>query len=61
VDVRFPDGTVIRALALSERQAQNPERDYGLYLDAAWRPKWNADMVDWEDFVIRDVFDYVDF
>ena len=50
VDVRFPDGTVIRALRVSERKAENPERDYGLYLDAAWRPAWKADVIDWQDF-----------
>ena len=50
VEVHFPDGTMIRALALSERKPEDPERDYGLYLDAAWHPTWKADIVDWEDF-----------
>jgi len=67
VDVRFPDGTVIRAIPLSKRQVEDPERDYSLYLDAAWCPTWNPDIVDWEDFglpnnagrVMRDVVDSV--
>lgn len=50
MNVRFPDGTVVRALALSDRKANDPERDYGLYLDAAWCPTWEADVVQWEDF-----------
>lgn len=50
MDVRFPDGTVVRALALSERKEKDPSRDYGLYFDPAWRPTWEADVVEWEDF-----------
>ncbi|MBI2000314.1 MAG: hypothetical protein HYS69_03830 [candidate division NC10 bacterium] len=50
MDVRFPDGTLVRAFALSERKAENPDRDYGLYFDPAWRPTWEADVVEWEDF-----------
>ena len=34
--VRFPDGTVVTACSLSERRESNPERDFGLYMDAAW-------------------------
>ena len=48
--VRFPDGTVVKGLALRERKEQDPDRDYGLYLDAGWRPTWPATLVDWEDF-----------
>jgi hypothetical protein len=43
--VRFPDGTVVKALALRERKEQDPDRDYGLYLDAGWRPTWPATLV----------------
>ncbi len=48
--VRFPDGTVVTASALPERLADNPGRDFGLYLDAAWRPTWDAETIDWPDF-----------
>jgi hypothetical protein len=50
VDVRFPDGTVIRALGLSERKVEDRDRDYGLYFDPAWRPTWPSDVVEWENF-----------
>ena len=46
VDVRFPDGTVIRALVLSERKVEDRGRDYGLYFDPAWRPTWPSDVVE---------------
>jgi hypothetical protein len=48
--VQFPDGTRITALGLYERDEQNSGRDYGLYFDPAWRPTWEADLIDWEDF-----------
>lgn len=57
MDVRFPDGTVVRALALSERKAEDPDRGYGLYFDPKWRPSWEADLVDWEDFGLPGDFD----
>jgi hypothetical protein len=47
--VRFPDGTLVRASALSERRERDPQRDYGLYLDPGWRPTWPADVVPWKD------------
>jgi hypothetical protein len=50
VDVRFPDGTVVAALSLSDRREKDPSRDYGLYFDPKWRPTWPADVVEWEDF-----------
>ena len=49
-EVRFPDGTLITARALSERQVDAPNRDFGLYLDRRWAPSWPAVVVDWEDF-----------
>jgi protein-tyrosine phosphatase len=57
VDVRSPDGTVIRALALSQRREDHPDRDYGLYFDPKWRPTWEADLVDWEDFGLPEDFE----
>lgn len=50
--VRFPDGTVVTACSLAERRESNPERDFGLYMDAAWRPKWDAYVIQWADFGI---------
>lgn len=48
--VLFPDGTGIEACALSARQDDRAERDFGLYLDPAWEPTWDADLIDWPDF-----------
>jgi len=48
--VRFPDGTAIRASSISDRCVDDPERRFGLYLDAQWQPTWPAEVVDWEDF-----------
>jgi hypothetical protein len=48
--VTLPDGTPIRACALAERRALDPERDFGLYLDPAWEPDWPSELVDWPDF-----------
>jgi protein-tyrosine phosphatase len=48
--VCFPDGTVVTACSLAERRESNPKRDFGLYLDAAWRPTWDAHVVEWPDF-----------
>ena len=48
--VTFPDGSRVRASALADRQADDPERAYGLYLDARWAPTWPADVIAWPDF-----------
>lgn len=48
--VCFPDGTRVRASSISERRVDDPERTFGLYLDAQWQPTWPATLVDWEDF-----------
>lgn len=48
--VRFPDGSTVQAVGLRDRRPAKPDRDYGLYLDASWRPTWRADVIDWEDF-----------
>jgi hypothetical protein len=48
--VCFPDTTCITASPLSARQVDNPERDFGLYMDASWAPTWDAELIDWPDF-----------
>jgi len=48
-EVRFPDGTLVRASALEDREANAVWRGYGLYLDARWAPTWPAAVVDWPD------------
>ena len=50
MNVRFPDGTCITASPLGERNADNSDRDFGLYMDPAWAPSWNAELIDWPDF-----------
>jgi hypothetical protein len=48
--VRFPDGTTVEAVGIRERCPDKAERNYGFYLDASWRPTWNADVIEWEDY-----------
>ena len=48
--VEFPDGTQVKASSISERRIDDPERTYGLYLDAHWEPTWPATVIAWEDF-----------
>jgi rhodanese/phosphatase family protein len=48
--VRFPDGTRVRAASLADRRTDDPDRAYGLYLDARWAPNWPADVIAWPDF-----------
>lgn len=48
--VCFPDNTCITASPLSARQVDDPERDFGLYMDASWAPTWDAELIDWPDF-----------
>jgi len=50
VDVRFPDGISIAASSLSARQEDSSDRDFGLYMDPAWAPTWEAELIDWPDF-----------
>lgn len=52
--VAFPDGSRVRAAALADRRADDPERAYGLYLDDAWAPSWPADVTAWPDFGLPD-------
>ena len=46
----FPDDTCITALPLSARQENDADRDFGLYMDPAWAPTWEAELIDWPDF-----------
>ena len=48
--VCFPDNTCIIASPLAARQEDNPDRDFGLYMDASWAPTWDAELIDWPDF-----------
>jgi protein-tyrosine phosphatase len=50
VIVTFPDGSRVRASSIRERRTDDPQRSYGLYLDARWQPSWPADVIEWEDF-----------
>ena len=50
MDVTLPDGARVRACEIAERVVDDPERAFGLYLDAAWSPTWEAEVVDWPDF-----------
>jgi len=47
-EVRFPDGTHVRASPLRDRAAA--ECDFGLYMDARWAPTWPGALIDWQDF-----------
>jgi len=48
--VRFPDGTIVLASALEARVEVDENRDFGLYMDPAWAPTWDAELIDWPDF-----------
>jgi hypothetical protein len=48
--VRFPEGTIVDAVGIGERDPDRSDRDYGFYLDARWRPTWDADVIQWEDY-----------
>jgi hypothetical protein len=50
VEVRFPDGTRVRARPLAERDADEGWRTFGLYCDPGWAPDWPAESIDWPDF-----------
>ncbi len=49
-EIRFPDGTVVRACGVASRDENAAWREFGLYLDAAWEPDWPAVVIDWPDF-----------
>ena len=57
-EVRFPDGTVVRASSLAAREHNAGWRDHGLYLEHRWQPSWPARVVDWPDFGLP--LDHVD-
>jgi len=48
--VEFPDGTQVLASGWFDRKQNEPEPDYGLYLDPMWTPEWPAEHLDWPDF-----------
>jgi hypothetical protein len=48
--VSFPDGTKVRAASLRERREHDSWRDFGLYLDSAWRPSWQSALISWKNF-----------
>ena len=50
VMVCFPNNTCITASPLAARKDDNPDRDFGLYMDASWAPTWDAELIDWPDF-----------
>jgi hypothetical protein len=50
VRVVFPDGTAVDACGLRDRRTENPDRDFGLYMDRRWEPAWPAELIEWEDF-----------
>lgn len=49
-EIRFPDGTIVRGCGLAARDENQGWRDFGLYLDAQWRPEWDAVVLEWPDF-----------
>jgi len=48
--VRFPDGTEVTASPLCARRQEDPDRDFGLYMDPSWAPTWEAELIEWPDF-----------
>ena len=48
--VTFPDGTEVRGASLDSRRCNDRWRQFGLYLDPAWRPTWPAVTIAWPDF-----------
>ena len=48
--VTLPDGTSIIGSPLTARLEDNPDRDFGLYMDPSWAPTWDAELIDWPDF-----------
>lgn len=50
--LRLPDGTEVVAVSYDAADPHACERppDYGLYLDARWRPPWPHEHADWPDF-----------
>ena len=51
-EVRFPDGTLVRAAAITDRTVNRDWREFGLYADERWHPNWSASIIEWDDFGI---------
>lgn len=51
-EIRFPDRTIVRACGVASRTDNASWREFGLYLDAAWKPEWPAVILEWPDFGI---------
>jgi len=56
-EVRFRDGTIIRASSLPDRHVNADWRGFGLYADARWAPSWPAEVISWPDSGIPDRFE----
>jgi len=54
--VVLPDGTELMVVSFDESDAYGRERlpDFGLYLDARWRPPWPYENIAWPDFGVPD-------
>ena len=54
--VVLPDGTTLMAVSFDENDPYGRERlpDFGLYLDARWRPAWPYENIAWPDFGVPD-------
>jgi hypothetical protein len=50
LDVELPDGTIVRARPVAERDPHDAWRSFGLYCDPAWTPAWPAELIDWPDY-----------
>ncbi|MGH9173170.1 MAG: protein-tyrosine phosphatase family protein, partial [Vicinamibacterales bacterium] len=50
MEIHFPDGTMVRASGIAQRDAGAGWRAFGLYCDPAWSPDWPAAIIDWPDF-----------
>lgn len=50
--VVLPDGTALVAASFDEADPYHRDQppDYGLYLDARWRPPWPHECLEWPDF-----------
>jgi len=48
--VTFPSGTSVWTCPLVLRTEDQATPDFGLYLDARWRPTWPARVMNWPDF-----------
>jgi protein-tyrosine phosphatase len=59
-EIRFPDGTVVRACGVASRNENAAWREFGLYLDTSWRPEWPAVVLDWPDFSVPSSRDEAD-